>query len=146
MLANNTGIRTQSPDPWEFAKPCPGDGCAGCVHCVRELNTIADVVLRYKPARFVGNIADLQEMVKLGYTHKEIAGKYGMDRASITMLLNREGFESQEASVVSQVRNCENAWDNIINFEPRSVETKARVDAVNDPAGWEIHNHGIKSE
>ncbi len=73
---------------------------------------------RTNPPRFVGNIADVLEMVKLGYTHAEIAKKYGIDRASLTMLINRPGFDSQEASVVSLVRNCENAWENIINFEP----------------------------
>lgn len=100
------------------------------------------VVGRSNPPRFVGNIEDLKEMQRLGYTHEQIAKQYGMHRASISLILNREGFESQEASVVSQVRNCENAWENIINFEPRSPEVQARIDAVNDVAGYEIEDHG----
>jgi len=66
--------------------------------------------------RFVGNIADVHEMVKLGYTHAEIGKKYGVNRTLITQILNRPGFESQGPSATAQARACEGAWHHIIDF------------------------------
>jgi hypothetical protein len=71
---------------------------------------------REQPRRFVGSVDDVREMVKLGYKHHEIAKKYNVGRELITMLLNRDGFESQDMTATQVARQCENAWENITNF------------------------------
>ena len=75
------------------------------------------VLGRKNPPRFVGSIQDLEEMKRLGYSRAEIARKYNIDACSIGMIMNRPGFEKQNPSGVSLVRECENAWDYIVNFE-----------------------------
>jgi hypothetical protein len=68
--------------------------------------------------RFVGNIADVREMLALGYTHDKIATHYGVARTLITQILHRPGFISQDASATAKARACENAWETILNFIP----------------------------
>jgi hypothetical protein len=72
---------------------------------------------RPQPRKFVGSMEDVRQMVKLGYTHQQIANHYGVARTSITIFLNRENFESQEADGTMIARQCENAWENIIDFK-----------------------------
>jgi hypothetical protein len=73
--------------------------------------------------RLVANIADVREMVSLGYTQPQIAKHYGVKRSTVQRFLN-EGKDCDE-SIVSQARACENAWEKITNF----VRTPATIHA-----------------
>lgn len=70
---------------------------------------------------FEGNIADVKEMLKLGYKHREIAEKYGVDRTLIYNLLSTDGFQSKGPSASKRARACEGAWENIIEFKRESA-------------------------
>lgn len=75
--------------------------------------------------RFVGNVEDLREMVRLGYKHHEIGDKYGVGRTTITRLLNNPEFESREPDAACQVRQGENAWHLITEFERDGKPSKS---------------------
>jgi len=89
--------------------PALCDGCAG-------------IRLGMEPVtrpRLVANIADVREMVSLGYTHPQIAKHYGVARSVIQRFLS-EGRDWDESSV-SQMRACENDWNKIVGFKISSV-------------------------
>ena len=71
--------------------------------------------------RFSGSIEDLREMSRLGYSHQKIADHYNMDRAQVTTYINDTDRMEVKASTVSLARACENAWQNITDFERTTV-------------------------
>lgn len=82
--------------------------------------------------RYVGSHEELKDLVSLGYTHREIAKQFGVCRPHITMLLNHPEIIATSPSAVSLVRNCENAWEHILNFglpepqvEPVPIEVRS---------------------
>jgi hypothetical protein len=64
--------------------------------------------------RLVADIASVQSMVDLGYSHSKIAKHYGTATNVIQRFL--AGGEDWNESLVSQMRACENDWDKILNF------------------------------
>jgi hypothetical protein len=91
------------------------DGCSG-VRLGMELLT--------RP-RLVASIADVREMVGLGYSQNHIAKHYGVARSVIQHFIS-DGKDWDE-SIVSQVRACENDWGKITNFVHSPVESSTRV-------------------
>lgn len=69
-----------------------------------------------QPRKFVGSMEDVRQMVKLGYTHQQIANHYNVCRESITVFLNRKDFEGREPDGTMLARQCENAWESIVDF------------------------------
>jgi hypothetical protein len=81
--------------------------------------------------RYVGSEQELREMVSLGYNHAEIARQLGVCRPRVTMMLNHPETIATTPSAVSLVRNCENAWENILEFSPtESQDGLETVEAV----------------
>ena len=80
--------------------------------------------------RYVGSHEELKGMVDLGYTHAEIADHFGVTRPHVTMMLNNPDIIAKTPSRVSLVRNCENAWENILDFakDKSSVPESVRVE------------------
>jgi hypothetical protein len=69
------------------------------------------------PGRFVGSVSDIKKLKEQGCGVTEIARRYGIDRTTVHNLL-KSTKEFQGPSITSQVRQCENAWDHILNFTP----------------------------
>lgn len=78
---------------------------------------------------FVDNIEGMRDMVKLGYTHDEVATKYDCSRAKVTRLVNSDK-ESQEPSAVSFARNHENAWELITDFSRTAAIEQIQPDSI----------------
>jgi hypothetical protein len=85
----------------------PPDLCDSC-YAVR-----LGLELKTQP-RLVADVASVQAMVDLGYSHSQIAKHYGTDRSIIQRFL-ADGKDCGE-TLVSQMRACENDWDKILNF------------------------------
>lgn len=68
-----------------------------------------------KLPRFVGNVSDMREMLKLGYTRGQVAKHYGIQRTSLQQFLD-SGKDTIDETVASQMRACENRWDLILDF------------------------------
>jgi hypothetical protein len=105
--------------------PALCDGCAG-------------IRLGMEPVtrpRLVANIADVKEMVSLGYSQTQIAKHYGTTRCVIQRFLS-EGRD-WDASVVSKMRACENDWEKVTNF------VRVAPSIVRDEAPKENFNEGI---
>ena len=73
---------------------------------------------RENPVRYVGSPEALREMVSLGYTHEQIAAQYGISRSRVTVILNHPETCATKPSVASLARECENAWERILDFVP----------------------------
>lgn len=68
--------------------------------------------------RFVGNIDDMRKMREAGCSLGKISKKYGgLAKTSILQFINNPDKSYQEASITSQVRQCENAWEHITEFK-----------------------------
>jgi hypothetical protein len=91
------------------------DGCSG-IRLGMEVTT--------RP-RLVANIADVREMVGLGYSHSHIAKHYGVTRTTVQRFIS--GGKDWDESSVSQMRACENDWEKITNFVRSPAGITARV-------------------
>lgn len=80
------------------------------------------VELGYEPSlrRFKGSVADMKEMLGLGYSKYQVAKHYGIARTSLQQFLD-SGKDIINETVVSQMRACESRWDFILNFTPSAV-------------------------
>ena len=67
--------------------------------------------------RFHGSLESLREMVRLGYTHQQIADKYNIDRVQVTNHINDLSRTEIKPSAVSRARICEGAWHLITEFD-----------------------------
>lgn len=65
---------------------------------------------------FEGDIKDMQCMADLGFSQSEIGHHYGIAQANVSLRLKRAGTQTQANSTVNQVRRCEGAWQNILEF------------------------------
>lgn len=79
--------------------------------------------------RFVGSVADMREMISLGYNRGQVAKHYGVHRTSLQQFLD-SGKDSIDETVVSQMRACEGRWDFILDFVRPAVaiDAPARVE------------------
>ena len=74
--------------------------------------------------RFVGDLADMRRMLADGESLRAVGRKHGLHPTSIKQLLaNHPDRDYQEPSITSQVRQCENAWDNILDFRASAASS-----------------------
>jgi hypothetical protein len=88
--------------------------------------TGVDLGFESKQRRFVGSIADMREMRKLGFSNYKIAKHYGIEQCSVKQFLDSDK-DTIDETVVSQMRACEGRWEQIIDFI-RPVVTESRVE------------------
>ena len=92
--------------------------------------TGVDLGFDSKLPRFVGNVSDMREMLKLGYTRYQVAKHYGIQRTSLQQFLD-SGKDTIDETVVSQIRACEGRWEQILDFVnpafARSVEEQPPI-------------------
>ena len=65
---------------------------------------------------FEKDIPQMREMLKLGYTQKEIGKTYGIGASAVSVRLSRAGKPMHQDTASYRVRQCENAWEHILNF------------------------------
>lgn len=65
--------------------------------------------------RFAGSVADMREMLSLGYSRYKIAKHYGINQTSVIQFLD-SGKDTIDETVVSQMRSCEGHWEYILDF------------------------------
>lgn len=93
------------------------------------LDGVQCIFMGPKNARaFSEDLPNMKEMVKLGYSQAEIGKAYGMSQAAISHRLNSD-TESHADSKVKRVRECENAWEYILDFQPflRKIYTSSEI-------------------
>lgn len=96
-----------------------------------DLCTGVDLGFDSKQRRFVGNVADMRDMLSLGYTRGKIAKHYGIARTSLQQFLD-SGKDTIDETVVSQMRACEGRWEYILDFVRPLVATEAPAKQVGE--------------
>jgi hypothetical protein len=77
---------------------------------------------------FEKDIPDMLEMVRLGFTQKEIGQYYGINQASVFERLAKAGVPKAEKKYIGTLRSYENRWDLILNFgQPATTEPQVPV-------------------
>lgn len=82
--------------------------------------TGVDLGFDSRQRRFVGSVADMREMLSLGYSRYKVAKHFNIERTSLQQFLD-SGKDLIDETVVSQIRACESRWDFILNFIPSAV-------------------------
>lgn len=81
---------------------------------------------QYRERAFSKDVAEMREMVKLGYSQKEIGEHFGISDGAVCVRLKRAGTEVNVTKQTAAIRACENAWEHIINFgQPSTFESLA---------------------
>jgi hypothetical protein len=65
---------------------------------------------------FSKDVPEMREMVRLGYTHAEIAEHFKISAASVSIRLKRAGCKIFITSRTLSIRQCEGIWDPIVDF------------------------------
>jgi len=65
--------------------------------------------------RFVGSVAEMREMLGLGYTRGQVAKHYGIARTSLQQFLD-SGKDFVDETVTSRMRAYEGRWELVIDF------------------------------
>jgi len=79
--------------------------------------------------RFIKDIPEMQAMVEMGMSQVEIGKHFGIRQAAVCTRLQKATTRQHCESIRHDVRLCENAWENILNFGlvPESVATDELV-------------------
>ena len=72
--------------------------------------------------QFEGDLKEMQEMVALGFSQKEIGQYYGIRQSSVGRRLQRVGTSAHEQSTVIKIRACENQWERILEHHVDVVQ------------------------
>jgi hypothetical protein len=105
--------------------------------------TGVDLGFDSKQRRFVGSVADMREMIKLGYTRGQVAKHYGVARTSLQQFLD-SGKDSIDETVVSKMRTCEGRWDFILDFKRSTLVPEALTNGEQVGGIGDIQNEGPK--
>jgi hypothetical protein len=83
---------------------------------------------------FSKDVPEMREMLNAGFTQKQVGEKFGISQAAVNIRLKRAGTKIYLSKISRQIRECENAWDKILNFgKPETNE----IQVVGDNNKWQ---------
>jgi hypothetical protein len=92
------------------------------------LDTVQCVFMGPKNARaFDGELPEMQSMVDMGFSQKAIGEHLGITQGSVGKRLERAGTQKHGDRAACTVRNCENAWEHILDFSAAVAQTPQEV-------------------
>lgn len=88
---------------------------------------------------FEKDIPDMQEMVRLGFSQKEIGQYYGIHQTSVTSRLQMAGVPKASKKYIGTLRASEGAWHHILDFGRSAISemTPDQSEVMQEPLAKE---------